>query len=125
MRSPASGTYAGIYHASLPCGVPQSVSSWRFVGVIFATSSSREYLRCLDRSTILPSPARSSDNLSPSARHASLTIDWGILTAKLFPHFDTCVSFGIWIYIEYTPQPVSSAISAHPFAADPPTAQVS
>jgi len=44
----------------------------------------------------------SSDNRSPSASRASLTIAWGILTARLFPHFDTCVSFGIWIYIEYT-----------------------
>src|SRR5206468_7092782 len=30
------------YHASSPTGVPQSLSSWRFRGVILATSSSRE-----------------------------------------------------------------------------------
>src|SRR5438309_1189508 len=53
---------------------------------------------------MLPSPARSSDNRSPSASRASLTIACGILTAKLFPHLATCVSFGIWIYIEYTAQ---------------------
>src|SRR5712691_9690962 len=87
---------------SLPWDAPQSVSRWRFPRRIPATSLAREYFGCRDRSTMLPSPARSSDNRSPSASRASLTIACGILTAKLFPHLATCVSFGIWIYIEYT-----------------------
>src|ERR1022692_2238539 len=51
----------------------------------------------MGRSTILPSSARSSDTLSPSASCAFLAIALGILTAKLFPHFATSVSFVIKI----------------------------
>jgi hypothetical protein len=38
----------------------------------------------------------------PFGERAFVTIARGIRTARLFPHLTTCVSFGIWIYIEYT-----------------------
>ena len=50
-------------------------------------------------------PSRWSDKAihSPSLRRACLATLRGIRTAKLFPHFDTIVSFAICIYFKYTP----------------------
>src|ERR1035441_8431190 len=54
-------------------------------------------------------PSRSSDlaTQSPSLRRASLAIARGIRTARLFPHFETVVSFRICIYFEYTSDPLA------------------
>ena len=105
----------GAHQDSLPCGKPQSVSRWRFLGVIRATSSDSSYLRRAGRRTMLPSLSRSSARQSPSLRRASLAIARGIRTARLFPHFETVVSFRICIYCEYTSDP--HAIPARPTSA--------
>jgi len=77
---------------------PEPVSRWRLLGLIPATSCASVYFGWQDRRTMLPSPDKLSDNRSPSASRASWTIARGIRTAKLFPHFSICVSFGIWIH---------------------------
>src|SRR5579859_5423171 len=88
-------TVSILHQDSLPTGLPQSISLWRFFGLIRETNSFKSYLRLTDRSTILPSPFISSDNRSPSASRAPFTISPGILIARLFPHFETRVSVGI------------------------------
>ena len=72
------------------------------MGVIRATSSDSSYLRLVGRRTMPPSPSRASATQSPSLRLACLAIASGIRTARLFPHFETVVSFCICIYFEYT-----------------------
>src|ERR1017187_9773868 len=54
---------------------------------------------------MLPSRSKSNATQSPSLRRASLAIACGIRTARLFPHFETVVSFRICIYFEYTSDP--------------------
>src|ERR1019366_272546 len=71
-------------------------------GVIRATSSASSYLRRVGRKTIPPSLSRASATQSPSLRLACLAIARGIRTARLFPHFETVVSFRMCIYFEDT-----------------------
>jgi hypothetical protein len=86
---PGVGDVPGRHHDSLPAGGPQFVSWWRFRFVIPETSWRKPYRRRADRMTMLPSLARSSDKRSPSASFASWAIAFGILTARLLPHFES------------------------------------
>jgi hypothetical protein len=45
----------------------------------------------------------------PSASRAFVTIACGIRTATLFPHLTTCVSFGIWIYLNIQTEGLTSS----------------
>ncbi len=49
-----------------------------------------------------PSVLTVSTTLSPSPMPACLAIANGVRTARLFPHFETIVSFRICIYFEHT-----------------------
>ncbi|MGH9673889.1 MAG: hypothetical protein ACRD44_11970 [Bryobacteraceae bacterium] len=49
-----------------------------------------------------PFLSRATDTQSPSLRLACLAMASGIRIARLFPHFETVVSFRMSIYFEYT-----------------------
>jgi hypothetical protein len=85
------------YHASWPTGVPQSLSSWRFRGVILATSCSREYVGRLGRITIAPFLTDTS-TLSPSSTCASSATDFGRRRPKLLPHREICVIVAMYLH---------------------------
>jgi hypothetical protein len=89
------------YHNSLPTGSPQSVSEWRFSGVIRDTNSSRVGLRFGFRILTRPGPSTSSSKSSPILSFAAVATGFGIRTAKLFPHLASCVFMGPRVYTEY------------------------
>jgi len=111
----AVGYVGGCHHDSRPAGGPQSDSECRFFAVIRDTSCLNSYFLRAGRKTIVPSVARSSVSRSPSARRASLAIVKGIRTARLFPHLEIWVPFGICIYLDYTSFRRGSRVGAQPF----------
>src|SRR5437899_4822713 len=68
-----------IYHTSLPTGLPQSCSPWRFSGVIFSTSDFSEGFWLTGSSQIWPFSTRISSS-SPSRRLHCSSIVFGILS---------------------------------------------
>src|SRR5947209_3931512 len=91
------GNVGTRYHTSCPTAVPQSLSSWRFRVVIFATSSSREYVGRLGRITIAPFLTDTS-TVSPSSTCASSATDLGSRRPKLLPHFAICVIVAMYLH---------------------------
>jgi hypothetical protein len=67
-----------------------------------------------------PSLSRASATQSPALKLACLAIASGIRTARLFPHFETVVSFRICIYFEYTSDTHAIHPSTPGFRTGPP-----
>jgi hypothetical protein len=91
----------GGYHSSFPTGSPQSVSKCRFSGVIPDTNSSRVGVRFGFRILTFPGPSTSTSRSSPILSFAAKATGFGIRTAKLFPHFASCVFIAPLVSTEY------------------------
>src|SRR5258708_37905935 len=87
----ASFGHVAAHHStdSFPTCRPVEISGYRFSWSISATSLAREGTFTLRRSSIWPLVA-SISRKSPSLSPASSTRGFGILTARLFPHFTIC-----------------------------------
>lgn len=102
---PAIWDVCASHQISLPTGSPQSVSRWRFSGVIAAANCSRLYLCWMGFTTSRP-PATVSSTKAPSASRASRAKAEGMRKARLFPHLPSFVSkteVPESIYTEHTP----------------------
>jgi hypothetical protein len=71
--------------------------------VIRDTISSSVGLRFGFRILTLPGPSTSSSKSSPVLSFAAVAMGFGIRTAKLLPHFASCVFKGPRVYAEYIP----------------------
>ena len=89
------------YHNSFPTGSPQSVSECWFSGVIPATNCSSVGLRFGFRILTLPGPSTSTSRSSPVLSFAATATGLGIRTARLFPHFASCVFMEPRVSTEY------------------------
>ncbi len=83
---PGMGDVRSGYHASLPVGLPQSVSRGQFPGVIALSSCAKVSLRFAFRMRTAPGPATRNSNWSPWRNPAASATCLGTRTARLFPH---------------------------------------
>jgi len=78
---------SGHHQISRPTGEPKSTSPCKFFLLTFAKSCTRDnFFRCTGVATTLPSET-AKFNTVPSVTSASLAKGFGILRARLFPHF--------------------------------------
>jgi len=100
-KVPGFGHIFPGYHISLPAGCPQSVSPCWFSAVMPDTNFSRVGFCFGFRILTLPGPSTSTSRSSPVLSFAAKATGFGIRTARLFPHFASCVFIGPLVSTEY------------------------
>src|SRR5256885_2387261 len=79
------------YHASFPRGSSQSTSAWTFSGLIPSTNSFSVNFFSGFCNFTAPESSTSSSIASPAFHFAALATCFGIRTARLLPHRESCV----------------------------------